>query len=99
MSASTGAAAGRDGSSLGRLLGLLDGAGSRRDESPQPASNAGQVRTDALTGEHARHALGDDRVPERTAFGGDRRHRDHLVARPQDPPQRLVPLHERLTQQ
>ena len=99
MSASTGAAAGRDASSSTGSSVSVDGAGTCRDEPPQPAPNAGQVGTDALTGEHARHALGDDRVPQRAALGGDGRHRDDLVARSQDPPQRLVPLDQRLAEQ
>ena len=43
--------------------------------------------------------LGDDRVVERPALGRDGRHGDDLVARSQDPAQRLAPPDERLVEQ
>ena len=59
----------------------------------------GQVRALALAGEDAGDALGDDRLEQRHALRRDGRHGDHLVARPEDPAQRLAPPDERLGQQ
>ena len=84
---------------LERFRVLGHGAGSCFDEPPQPAPDAGQVRTRALTGEHPGQTLGGHRVPQRAAFGCDGRHRDDLVAGSQDTPQRLVPPGQRLAEQ
>ena len=71
----------------------------RRHEPPQPAANPRQVRARALPGQDPGDPLRHGRLEQRDPFGRDGRHRHHLIARPQHPPQSLAPADQRLRQQ
>ena len=102
---------GRLGSGLGLCLCLGSGLcvclaigagrcpGPRRHVPPQPAADAGQVGARSLPGQDPGDPLRDGCLEQRDTLGRDGGHRDDLVARPQDPPERLAAPHQRLRQQ
>ena len=98
MRARTGAAAARGGASHSLAVH-----GGYSPGSPPRSARAGCAcpagRARPPTGEDPGDALGDGRVVQGAALGRDRRDRHDLVARAQDLPKRLAPLHERLGQE
>ena len=89
---------GRRARHLELAIGLAAAAADRRrrDVAPEPAADAGQVRTRPLPGEDPGDPLGDRRLEQGDALRGDGRHRDHLVARPQHLAEQLAPADQRL---
>ena len=96
MSARTGAAAAPGTSSSPSGSAGAAGHRRRRHVAPEPAADAGQVRTRPLPGEDPRDPLGDRRLEQGDALRRDGRHRDHLVARPQHLAEQLPPADQRL---